>query len=315
MKTFKTFINEARNPLRQQDPDIQAAASAYDEERKLIDSGKVLKAHTRVLKLQDELRDVKDRIESYNADTDELSLSQLFSLEKTTERLLDDAKDNLRMQLRLTQTLGSRLKKYEPGKKRTPIKPVYSKFGIKWYIYSMDRGKYFSFERQLPKLMALFQKSLDRRGLSKNPSVTFVARPINAGAVVDSGISSSGAAGRHFIEISPESFNVTTDEGRKEFIETLLHEYAHHIYKLLPYQLKKQDGPIVSFFNKQMDEYKAASPAGTADFESIGKYFGHSSEEGYAYTNPEELFTSSFEHYPSLPKQFQTFVKSIYKYI
>jgi len=322
MKSFKNFINEARNPLRKQDPYIQnqnRVRQAPEVDTEDLENNKDF--YTRKLKK------IEDRIKNYKQN--KALRIELYTLEDLDKQKQEIQQGLDQIDYMITQGKSQidlpdhRRIKYEPGKKREPFRPVYNKSGIKWFIYPEDVEKYKEFTDKLPHIMNLFFSELKDRRLIRTPAANFIATPPPESA--------SGIFLSHSIKIDPSTLDLTQEKDVKELIQIMLHEYSHLLFKKLPYEFKKPLGIFNRMFIKQIRAFKAQAPAKYKQFQAsilnsdsmfsdelkreIGKFTKHPSSEGYAFKNPEELFAESFVFYKAQPQLFKIIINIINKYI
>jgi len=220
--------------------------------------------------------------------------------------------------------------KYPPGKKREPYIPAFSQNGIKWFIYPEATEKYADFKSKLPEIMKLFFSELKARNIIRMPAANFLATPVTGAKILD-GAPESGAFLSHSIQIDPSTLNLNNVEHVNELLKIMLHEYAHLLFKKLPYELKKPLGTFNRLYIKQLKAFKAKMPAEYRRFltrilrsddplgrelrKEVAKFAKHPSDEGYAFMNPEELFAETFVFFKAQPQLFKTILNIINRYI
>lgn len=327
MRSFKTFINEARNPLRKQDPYIQAKAVRYKTLRQpsTVDVDMYQDDKEREMR---NLERIENRIKNFQRNKAlKVELSSLEELNAKKQQLQQKINQ---LDFLVTQTTNQpelpsfRLRKYPSGKKREPYKPVYNKYGVKWFIYPEHAEKYKTFEAKLPTIMSIFFNELKRRRLTKIPKVNFVATPSDKSK-------GSGQYLSHSIQIDPSKLDLSKNSNIQELLYIMIHEYGHHIFKMLPYNLKKPGGIFNQLYLKQLDAFREQAPAKYKQFASsilalddkfsselkreIGKFTKHPSYKGYAFTDPEELFAETLVYFTAQPEFFKVIINIINRYI
>jgi hypothetical protein len=333
MITFKTFINEARNPLRKQSSYIKDRTERQNILRQPsgIDVDDLEDQKVRITRQLEGLQDRIKRFERNKALRVELkTLDELTTQKQRAEEALEQIDYLINQELSREELPSFRRAKYPPGKKREPYKPAFAQNGIKWFIDPANPEKYTAFKNKLPRIMSMFFSALKERNLVRIPAANFIATPVQGAAIRD-GVPESGAFLSHSIQIDPSKLNLRRSKDVEELLEIMLHEYAHLIFKKLPHDLKKPLGTFNRLYIKQLKAFKAKMPAEYRRFltrilssddprgrelrKEVAKFAKHPSDEGYAFMNPEELFAETFVFFKAQPQLFKTILNIINRYI
>jgi hypothetical protein len=334
MKSFKEYILEARNPLRKEDPYVKREAEDWAILRSASpnDQKKVIDLKVQISELESKIRKTKERLQNLDTaggDNYNYTKRQYVRELAVMETELYNLKEDLRQETRQAFGQSQRFRKYEPDTNRKINTQIYSKYGMKWYVESINRGKYFIFERMLNKVMQDFYKRLNAVGISKLPSINFFIKPIKNRPGMGT---PSGEYARHYIQVDPSRVDFKNEASYTDFIDTLVHEYAHHIYKLLPSEITRPGGLLSQEYTKLLKQFKQNAQPGYKNFfektlssytprgkklrAQLQEYFKHPQGTGYTFTDSEEMFTTSVEYFNDkyMPKRFKQIVKAALKY-